>query len=95
MADTDFSQVSTTTWLSLIYLIFFGSLLAYSAYVWLLKVRPAAEVGTHAYVNPFIAVILGMFLGNEQVTLIQICGLCIILLGVMLTSRKKNKSAIV
>lgn len=95
VADTDFSQVSTTTWLSLIYLIFFGSLLAYSAYVWLLKVRPAAEVGTHAYVNPFIAVMLGMFLGNEQVTLIQICGLCIILLGVMLTSRKKNKSAIV
>lgn len=89
VADTDFSQASTTTWLSLIYLIFFGSLLAYSAYVWLLKVRPAAEVGTHAYVNPFIAVLLGVFIGNEQVTFIQIGGLCIILLGVMLTSRKR------
>lgn len=92
VAEADFSQVSSTTWFSLVYLILFGSLMAYSAYVWLLKVRPAAEVGTHAYVNPFIAVVLGVFLGNEQVTFIQIGGLCIILLGVMLTSRKKNKS---
>ena len=41
-------------------LISFGSLLAYSAYVWLLKVRPAAEVGTYAYVNPFIAILFGV-----------------------------------
>lgn len=95
VAEADFNQISSTAWFSLVYLIIFGSLLAYSAYVWLLKVRPAAEVGTHAYVNPFIAVVLGVFLGNEQVTFIQIGGLCIILLGVMLTSRKKNKSIIV
>ena len=69
----------------------FGSLLAYSAYVWLLKVRPAAEVGTHAYVNPFIAVLLGVSFGNEQVTFVQLSGLLVILLGVMLISRKRNK----
>lgn len=80
--------VSTASWLSLVYLILFGSLLAYSAYVWLLKVRPAAEVGTHAYVNPFIAVLLGIFIGSEKVTLIQMSGLLLILLSVMLIGRK-------
>lgn len=59
-STVDFSKVSITGWLSLTYLIVFGSLLAYSAYVWLLKVRPAAEVTTHAYVNPFVAVLFGM-----------------------------------
>lgn len=86
VAKVDFSEVSVVSWFSLCYLIVFGSLLTYSAYVWLLKC-PATEVGTHAYVNPFIAVLLGIFLGNEQVTVVQVCGLGIILLGVMLISR--------
>lgn len=90
----DLGHVSITGWLSLGYLIIFGSLLAYSAYVWLLKVRPATEVGTHAYVNPFIAVLLGVMLGNEHVTFIQISGLLIIMLGILLISRKyKSKKA--
>jgi drug/metabolite transporter (DMT)-like permease len=63
--------------------------MAYSAYVWLLKIRPATEVGTHAYVNPFVAVLFGMMLGHEQVTWIQIVGLIIILLSVMMIERKK------
>ncbi|MDD3037797.1 EamA family transporter [Bacteroides sp.] len=88
MTEVNLKEVSTAGWFSLAYLILFGSLLAYSAYVWLLKIRPALEVGTHAYVNPFIAVLLGMFLGNEHITLIQISGLLLILLGVMLVSRK-------
>ena len=90
-AAMDFGKVSATSWLSLAYLIIFGSLLAYSAYVWLLKVRPAAEVGTHAYVNPFIAVLLGVFLGNEEVTIIQMSGLLVILLGVVMIGRKGKK----
>ncbi|MDR1406660.1 MAG: EamA family transporter, partial [Tannerella sp.] len=64
-------------------------IMAYSAYVWLLKIRPATEVGTHAYVNPFVAVLFGMMLGHEQVTWIQIVGLIIILLSVMMIERKK------
>lgn len=71
-----------------IYLISFGSLLAYSAYVWLLKVRPAAEVGTHAYVNPFIAILFGVLLGNENVSIIQLIGLIVILLGMTMINRK-------
>ena len=87
---TDLCQVPAFAWYSLAYLIVFGSIFAYSAYIWLLKVRPAAEVGTHAYVNPFIAVFIGMTFGKENVTLIQIIGLVIILLSVTLVNRKKK-----
>ena len=87
---TDLTAVPTSAWLSLLYLVVFGSLMAYSAYVWLLKVRPATEVATHAYVNPFIAVFFGTVFGHEDVTWIQIAGLVIILLSVMLIGRKKK-----
>lgn len=86
--DIDMAAVPATAWLSLAYLITFGSLLAYSAYIWLLKVRPATEVATHAYVNPVIAVVLGAGLGNEDVTTIQLLGLIVILLSVMLVNKK-------
>lgn len=91
VVNTDLNAVPATSWLSLAYLIIFGSIMAYSAYVWLLKVRPATEVATHAYVNPFVAVFLGMFLGNEEVTWIQIAGLIVILLSVTLVSRKDGE----
>lgn len=88
--NTDLRAVSVTSWLSLAYLIIFGSIMAYSAYVWLLKFRPATEVATHAYVNPFVAVFLGMFFGKEDVTWIQISGLVVILISVMLINKKKK-----
>lgn len=88
LVDTDLGAVSVSAWLSLVYLITFGSILAYSAYVWLLKVRPATEVATHAYVNPFVAVFFGMTFGHEQVTWVQMAGLVVILLSVVLIRRK-------
>jgi len=95
LVKTDLNAVPDTSWYSLVYLIVFGSILAYSAYVWLLKVRPATEVATHAYVNPFVAVFLGMTLGKENVTWIQLVGLVIILLSVMLVNyKKKNKNLV-
>jgi len=86
---TDLTTVPTYVWYALVYLIIFGSILAYSAYLWLLKIRPAAEVGTHAYVNPLIAVFFGMTFGHEHVTWIQFCGLAIILTSVMMINRMK------
>ena len=83
--------MSAESWLSLVYLIIFGSLLAYTAYVWLLKVRPATEVATHAYVNPVVAVVLGAGFGGEHVTPVQIAGLAVILLSVMLVNRKNKQ----
>ncbi|MDR1169321.1 MAG: EamA family transporter, partial [Prevotellaceae bacterium] len=60
--------------------------------IWLLKIRPATEVGTHAYVNPLVAVCLGKTLGKENVTPVQFAGLIIILLSVMFINRKKAKT---
>lgn len=91
-AEVKLSEVSTETWLSLVYLIIFGSLMAYTAYVWLLKVRPASEVATHAYVNPVVAVVLGAGLGGERVTAVQLAGLAVILLSVMLVNRRGRQA---
>ena len=87
--NTSLGQVPISSWLSLLYLVVFGSILAYTAYVWLLKVRPATEVATHAYVNPLIAVFLGTIFGNENITLIQIIGLAVILFSVLLIGKRK------
>ena len=54
------------------------------AYIWLLSVRPAAQVGTFAYVNPAVAVLLGWVILDEQITVYTIVSLIIILSGVVL-----------
>ena len=89
MATVEAKEISISSWAAVVYLIIFGSIFAYTAYIWLLKVRPAAEVATHAYVNPVIAIILGVSLGNELVTGIQIGGLVLILTSVTLVQLNK------
>lgn len=84
-----FSAVPLQAWLALAYLIFFGSIAAFSAYVWLLQVRPATQVSTHSYVNPVVAVLLGVLFAGEVITWLQISGLGIILLSVLLLNLKK------
>lgn len=59
---------STASLLALAYLVVFGSLVAFSAYVWLLRAAPVALVATYAYVNPVVAVLLGWALLSEPVT---------------------------
>jgi len=83
-ANFDVQSVPAEAWWSILYLIVFGSLIAYSSYIWLLKVRPATEVSTYAYVNPIVAVVLSLFLTDETITSVQITGLSIILLSVFL-----------
>jgi drug/metabolite transporter (DMT)-like permease len=83
-------------WLAIIYLIIFGSIVGFSAYVWLLKVQPATKVSTYAYVNPVVAVLLGIFFAKESISPVQIAGLVIILGSVLLINlhkyRKSSKS---
>jgi drug/metabolite transporter (DMT)-like permease len=86
------SQISIDAWLALAYLILFGSIIAYSAYVWLLQVRPATQVSTYAYVNPVIAVILGILFAHETISIIQIIGLIVILGSVLLINLSKYRS---
>lgn len=86
-----FSTVSTEAWLSIIYLILFGSIAGFSAYVWLLSVRPATQVSTHAYVNPVVAVLLGVFFAGERISLLQIVGLAVILVSVLMINLAKYR----
>lgn len=87
------SQVPLDAWLSIGYLIIFGSIAAFSAYVWLLKVRPATQVSTYAYVNPVVAILLSLCFTNEKITFIQIIGLFVILGSVLLINLVKYKAA--
>jgi drug/metabolite transporter (DMT)-like permease len=88
----NWQAVTTSSWLSLLYLITMGSLAAFSAYVWLLQVRPATQVSTYAYVNPVVAVLLGVLFANEHMTLLQIAGLAVILLSVLLINLAKYRN---
>src|SRR6202012_1289980 len=84
-------QVPMHSWLALGYLIIFGSIAAFSAYVWLLQVRPATQVSTYAYVNPVIAVILGVLFAHEHISILQVTGLFIILGSVLLINLSKYR----
>lgn len=85
------AQVSSSSWLSVLYLVFFGSLAGYSAYVWLLQVRPVTQVSTYAYVNPVVAVLLGVMFAGEHMTWLQITGLAVILTSVLLINLAKYR----
>lgn len=87
----NWQNVSADAWLSVGYLVIFGSIAAFSAYVWLLSVRPATQVSTYAYVNPVVAVLLSVLFTSERVTFIQIIGLVVILASVLLINLAKYR----
>jgi len=78
--------------LGLGYLIFFGSLVAYSAYTWLLRVAPISLVSTYAYVNPLVAVIVGAIFASEPLTLRVLGAAVFILSAVALINTARAKS---
>ncbi|MET8046336.1 MULTISPECIES: EamA family transporter [unclassified Streptosporangium] len=89
----DLADVSTRSWIALAYLIMVGSLVGFTAYVWLLNNAPISLVSTYAYVNPVVAVVLGALVLSEQVTGPMIAGGMVIVLGVALvvsTERRKK-----
>jgi drug/metabolite transporter (DMT)-like permease len=85
--------VSRGAWLSLLYLIVAGSIVAFTAYVWLLHHESPSKVGTYAYVNPVVAVLLGYFLGGEALGLRTILGTGLVLISVVVitTTRAKKR----
>ena len=89
----DWSTISMDAWLSVLYLVFMGSIAGFSAYVWLLQVRPATQVSTHAYVNPVVAVLLGVFFAGEHISFLQILGLLIILGSVLTINMVKYRNS--
>ena len=78
-----FSTVSRTAWFALFYLIVAGSIIAFTAYVWLIHHESPTKVGTYAYVNPVVAVLLGYFFGGESLGLRTILGTLFVLLSVL------------
>ncbi|HOZ85421.1 MAG TPA: EamA family transporter, partial [Niabella sp.] len=85
------SSVPAKAWWAILYLIVFGSIIGYSAYVFLLKVRSATQVSTYAYVNPLVAVILGVYINHDHLTTLQLGGLAIILCSVFFISLAKKR----
>lgn len=86
-------QVSTQSWLGLLYLITFGSLVGFVAYGWLLQNAPVSLLSTYAYVNPVVAVILGWLFANEKLTPQMGIASAIIIGSVILINSARQSSA--
>jgi drug/metabolite transporter (DMT)-like permease len=81
--------------IGLVYLTTFGSLLAFTAYVYALKKLPMTNLSMYAYINPLVAVLLGWLILKEQLTWVSIAAMCIILGGVALVQsggRRSNRT---
>jgi drug/metabolite transporter (DMT)-like permease len=88
--------VSWTAWFSLIYLIIAGSIVGFTAYIWLLHYESPTKVGTYAYVNPVVAVAVGYFIGKEAIGPRTLLGTFLILISVVTittTPKKQNLPA--
>jgi drug/metabolite transporter (DMT)-like permease len=89
------SSVSLGAWLSLLYLIVAGSIIGFTAYVWLLHHESPTTVGTYAYVNPVVAVLVGYFLGGEALSLRTILGSLFVLISVVVITMTRAGKPVV
>jgi drug/metabolite transporter (DMT)-like permease len=89
--DFDPSRFSRESLLGLAYLLVFGSLIAFTAYTWLLQNAPISLVSTYAYVNPVVAVLLGWLILSEQITPMMLAGAALILAAVVFVIRKESR----
>ncbi len=86
------AAVSINAWLALAYLIVAGSIIGFTAYVWLIHHESPTKVGTYAYVNPVVAVVLGYVLGREALGMRTILGTLLVLVSVVvITTTPKAK----
>lgn len=83
-AQIRFDQISVLSLSALGYLVVFGSLIGFTAYVWLLKVSTPARVATYAFVNPVVAVFLGWAFAGEELSLRVMVAAAVIIVAVML-----------
>ncbi len=88
------ASVSRAAWLSLLYLIVPGSIIAFTAYVWLIHHESPTKVGTYGYVNPVVAVLVGYFLGGESLGLRTILGTLFVLTSVVVITTTPAKKAV-
>lgn len=91
-SQLEWARVRGAPLLANAYLVVFGSLVAFSAYVWLLRAAPPVLVGTYAYVNPVVAVILGFLLFGERLDAWAMAGTAVILLSVVLVQAFRRRA---
>jgi drug/metabolite transporter (DMT)-like permease len=84
------ASYAASSWIAWAYLVVFGSVIAFSAYVWLLHSAPVSLVATYAYVNPVVAVFLGWLVLSEAVTLPIAAGGVVVLLAVAVVLRAER-----
>ena len=82
IADVHLRQISAASWAGWIYLVTFGSLVGFTAYIYLLQTVSPAKASTYAYVNPLVAVLLGWAIAGESVSLRSLGAAAIILAAV-------------
>ena len=87
-------DVSRGAWLALLYLIVAGSIVGFTAYVWLIHHESPTKVGTYAYVNPIVAVLVGYFLGGEALTSRTILGTFLVLISVIVITTTPAKKPV-
>jgi drug/metabolite transporter (DMT)-like permease len=85
--------VSRAAWLALLYLIVAGSIVAFTAYIWLIHHESPTKVGTYAYVNPVVAVLVGHFLGGETIGARTLCGALMVLVSVVVITTTPARKA--
>jgi drug/metabolite transporter (DMT)-like permease len=88
------STVSNGAWFALLYLIVAGSIIGFTAYVWLIHHESPTRVGTYAYVNPVVAVLLGYFLGGEALGARTILGTLFVLISVLVITTTSTRKQI-
>jgi drug/metabolite transporter (DMT)-like permease len=92
-AALQLSHISFASWMGWLYLVTFGSLIGFTAYVYLLRAVSPAKASTYAYVNPVVAVFLGWAIAGEPVTTRTLAAAAIILAGVAMITISQNKAA--
>jgi drug/metabolite transporter (DMT)-like permease len=87
-------SVSREVWFALLYLIVAGSIIGFTAYVWLIHHESPTKVGTYAYVNPIVAVLVGYFLGGEALSMRTILGSLFVLVSVVVITTTRAKKPV-
>lgn len=89
--DPAFGEAELSAWLGLVYLVLFGSIVAFTAYSWLLQVAPVSQVATYAYVNPVVAVVLGALFVGESIGPATVAGGAITVLAVAVVVSEEGR----
>ena len=94
LSGFDIHQASKASALGLLYLITFGSLIGFTSYIWLLDKVSPARLGTYAYVNPVVAVLLGWAIAGERLSIRTGIAAAIVICAVALITSARSTAAV-